>query len=65
MRFWVRQDNGLDRTFEETHWQFAYREDEIRDMLAAAGFREIETYQAYTLRPPHRTSDRIFYVAQK
>jgi SAM-dependent methyltransferase len=65
MRFWVREENGLDRTFEETHWQFAYREDEIRAMLDAAGFREIETYHAYTLRAPQRTSDRIFYVARK
>lgn len=65
MQFWVRQENGLDRTFEETHWQFAYREEEVRAMLDSAGFREIETYQAYTLRPPHRTSDRLFYVARK
>jgi SAM-dependent methyltransferase len=65
MKFWVREESGLDRTFEETHWQFAYREDEIRAMLDAAGFREIKTYQAYTLRPPHRTSDRLFYVARK
>lgn len=65
MGFWYRTENGLDRTFEETHWQFAYRTDEILAMLDAAGFQEVRTYQAYTLRPPHRTSDRIFYVARK
>lgn len=65
MKFWYREDNGLDRTFDEVHWQYAYREQEIREMLAAADFREIHTYQAYTLRPTHRTSDRIFYVARK
>ncbi len=65
MQFWYRQDNGQERYFEEVHWQYAYRTDEILDMLRAAGFDDIATYQAYTLRPPTHTSDRIFYVARK
>jgi ubiquinone/menaquinone biosynthesis C-methylase UbiE len=65
MKFWYREENGLDRTFEENHWQYAYRAEEIQAMLSAAGFEKIRTYQAYTLRPPHRTSDRIFYVARR
>ncbi len=65
MKFWYREDNGLDRTFEEVHYQFAYREEEVRAMLTLARFDTIETFQAYTLRPPHRNTDRIFYLAQK
>ena len=65
MRFWYREENGRDRAFEEVHWQFAYREEEIREMLLAAGFEDIVTYQAYTFRAPTRTSDRIFYVAKR
>ena len=64
MKFWYREANGLDRTFEEVHWQYAYREDEVREMLRGAGFSEIRTYQAYSMRPTHRTTDRIFYVAR-
>src|SRR5262249_52134778 len=63
MRFWYREDSEQERFFEEMHWQYAYREDEIREMLQNAGFDEITTYQAYSLRAPSRTSDRIFYVA--
>ncbi len=65
MRFWYREDDGRERAFEETHWQYAYRSEEIVGMLTAAGFEDIAAYQAYTLRPPTRTSDRIFYVARK
>jgi SAM-dependent methyltransferase len=65
MKFWYREESGLDRTFEEQHWQYAYRVEEMLAMLEAAGFAESRTYQAYTLRPPHRTSDRIFYVARR
>ncbi len=65
MRFWFRQDDGTDRIFEEIHWQYAYRSDEVIAMLSQAGFNRITLYKAYTLRPPVRTTDRIFYIAQK
>ncbi|MCS6776438.1 MAG: methyltransferase domain-containing protein [Chloroherpetonaceae bacterium] len=65
MRFWYREDNGSVRTFHEVHWQYAYREEEVRTMLQEAGFQQVRTYHAYTLRPPHATTDRIFYAARK
>jgi len=65
MRFWYRDEEGQENAFSEEHWQFAYREEEIRDMLKNAGFEEISAYQAYTTTPTHRASDRIFYVARK
>lgn len=65
MRFFLRDADGVDREFRETHIQFAYQEDELRAMLSQAGFTAIETYQAYTLRPVRPTTDRIFFVAQR
>lgn len=65
MRFWHRNDNGTEAVFDEEHWQFAYREDEIVQMLETAGFVDISAYQAYTLRPTYRATDRIFYSARK
>ena len=65
MKFWVREPDGGERYFEEDHWQFAYTADEIKQMLAVAGFEEINLYQAYSLRAVNRATDRIFYVARK
>ena len=65
MRFFLRERNGVDREFRETHVQFAYREGELREMLRRAGFAEIETFHAYTFKPVSATTDRIFFIAQR
>ncbi len=65
MKFWYREESGERRAFEEVHVQYAYRADEITKMLDDAGFKDISIYQAYTLRAPTRTSDRLFFVSRK
>lgn len=65
MKFWVRDPDGLERYFEEDHWQYAYTNEEIKQMLTTAGFEDIHCYQAYTLRAVNRSADRIFYVARR
>ncbi len=65
MRFFLRNRRGVDEEFRETHEQYAYREDELREMLAGAGFQEIRTYHAYTLHPVRPTTDRIFFTARR
>lgn len=58
MRFW----RG-DEEFVEVHRQRAHDDDEIRSMLATAGFREVQAYHSYTLDPPRFKSDRVHYTA--
>lgn len=65
MRFWHRGEDGSERPFEEVHWQYAYRIDEIQAMLEQAGFDRIAVYKAYTLRNPPKSADRVFYLGQK
>jgi ubiquinone/menaquinone biosynthesis C-methylase UbiE len=65
MRFFLRSKEGVDEEFRELHEQFAYEEDELRIMLMRAGFINISTYHAYTLRPVKATTDRIFFIAQR
>lgn len=65
MRFFWRNSRGVDEEFREEHVQFAYEELELRQMLLNAGFEEIETFHAYTLRPVRATTDRIFFAARK
>ena len=65
MQFWHREGEGQEHYFEEEHWQYAYQEEEVLTMLQVAGFEEIVCYQAYSLRAPSRTADRIFYVARR
>lgn len=65
MRFFVRNRTGVDEEFREVHVQRAYREEELRAMLADAGFVGVESFHAYTTRPVTSTSDRIFFVASR
>lgn len=60
MRFW----HG-DEEIEETHYQRAYDDDQIRAMLADAGFIDIRAFHSYTLNPPRFKSDRLHYTAIK
>lgn len=59
------RDQGQERTFEETHWQYAHQHEDVLQMLGRAGFEDIAAFHAYTHRPPTRSSDRIYYVARK
>lgn len=65
MDFHYTSEQGEVTDFKETHLQFAYRAEEVLEMLTNAGFEKCATYQAYTLKTPNKTSDRIFYVARK
>ncbi len=65
MAFWYREDDGTTREFKEVHVQFAYKAPELVAMLETAGFTDISTYQAYTMRMPGRTADRLYFVARK
>lgn len=64
MDFWV-QEGDTERYFREIHTQRAYTEREVRAMMREAGFAEVEVLDAYTLHPPERRSDRVFYVGLK
>ncbi len=50
--------------FEETHYERAYEEDEVREMLAAAGMETLRIFDAYTFNEPGAFSNRVYYVAR-
>ncbi|MCH8273249.1 MAG: class I SAM-dependent methyltransferase [Armatimonadetes bacterium] len=54
MDFWTKEGE-----FREVHVQRAYSVEEIEAMMQDAGFRRVETFDAYTLDPPRGRSDRI------
>ncbi len=65
MRFTHTGGNDDPQTFTEVHWQRAYHKEEIFRWLREAGFTRALAYDAYTLEPPHKRSDRLFYLAVK
>jgi SAM-dependent methyltransferase len=61
MEFWT--DDG--KHLREAHFQRAYSGREIEAMLRQASLKLLASYEAYTMLPPGKHSDRIFYVASK
>jgi ubiquinone/menaquinone biosynthesis C-methylase UbiE len=53
------------RTFREVHVERAHRHEDVLRWLSEVGFEVVATYDGYTMLPPGRRSERIFYVAQK
>jgi ubiquinone/menaquinone biosynthesis C-methylase UbiE len=60
MRFWRDETE-----FREVHVQRAYGDEEIREMLAVAGFEEICGFSSYTLDPIRPRADRVHYTCLK
>lgn len=58
MKFWRGEQE-----FSEVHTQRAYTEEDVRGMLAEAGFAEVHVFHSYTLNPPRHSSDRLHFAA--
>jgi ubiquinone/menaquinone biosynthesis C-methylase UbiE len=51
--------------FEETHYQRAYKNDEIVNMLKNTGFDYIKVYKDFTFLSPDEETERVFFVCKK
>lgn len=65
MRFSYDPGGGRRQEFTEVHHQRGYHKEEIQQWLRQAGFADVTVYDGYTLDPPKKRSDRLFYVAVK
>ncbi len=65
MSFSFDPGTGERERFTEVHRQRAYSKDELTAWLRAAGFSDMFVYDAYSLDPPKKRSDRLFYFAVK
>ncbi|HSH35281.1 class I SAM-dependent methyltransferase [Schnuerera sp.] len=63
LTFFVKEDNGQYRRFDEEHLEKAYRIDEIVELLKLADFSEIHCFHEFTFEKPFETSERVSFVA--
>ncbi len=65
LTFFIREENGLYRKYEETHMQRAYEIARVKELLTAAGLETLAVYDEYTGQPVKEDSERICFVAGK
>lgn len=62
-QFLPREDGLYEN--EELHCQKAYEQSEIEALIAEAGMELVAVYDAYTMNPASKDSERLFFVAKE
>ena len=65
LAFFIKEEDGRFKRFEEVHQQRAYTEKEVLKMLKKSGFTTVKTYGDFTFEDPKENSERIFFVCKK
>lgn len=65
LAFFVRQESGLYRRFDETHYQRTFEVHTYVAMLAKVGFSVERIFSDWEDEPPHEESERIFFQVRK
>jgi SAM-dependent methyltransferase len=65
LTFFVKQDNGLYEKFEEEHFERAYTEEYIEQVLEKCGFKLLKKFEGYSDKEVEENSERILYIVGK
>lgn len=60
-----REEGGLYRKYEETHFQKAFELDRVKELLMQAGMAFVAEYDAFTREAPKPESERVYFVARE
>ncbi len=63
LTFFIREQEGLYRRYEETHYQRAYPVEQVLRLLKEAGMEVLKVCDAQTGDVPTDTSERVYIVA--
>jgi SAM-dependent methyltransferase len=65
MQFERKGQDGDIQRFGEVHRERAYEMENVLEMLARSGWNNVRAYDAYTLNPPHKKSERWYFLAKR
>lgn len=65
LNLFVKEENGLYRKLQETHYQRAYSIDEISHAIKTAGMELLAIYDAFTKDEPKEDSERLHFIVRE
>ncbi|WP_026887290.1 class I SAM-dependent DNA methyltransferase [Clostridium beijerinckii] len=65
LTFFVKTENELYKKFEEEHFERAYEESYIENILKKCNFRIINKFSGYSDEEVNENSERILYIVSK
>lgn len=65
LTLFIKEENGLYRKYEETHFQRAYDISRVRELIEEAGMEFVTAYDAFTHDEVKADSERIYVIARE
>lgn len=65
LTLFIKEENGLFRKYEETHYQRAYGLEEVIRAVGEAGMELLAVYDAFTKNAPANDSERVYFVVRE
>ncbi len=65
LTLFIREESGLFRKYQETHYQRGYELETIERLLQEAGMEFVTAYDAFTREAPREDSERIYVIARE
>lgn len=65
LTFFIKEENGLYRKYEETHFQRGYELEQVKILIEQAGMEFVASYDAFTREQIKEDSERIYIVARE
>ena len=65
LTIFLREENGMYRKYEETHFQSAFDLSRVKELIREAGMELIAVYDAFTRKLPSPDSERVYFVARE
>ena len=65
LTLFIREESGLYRKFEETHYQKAYEMETVIQLVKESGLEFVAAYDAFTKEPVRDDSERIYVIARE
>lgn len=65
LTLFLRQENGLFRKYEESHYQRAYDLEKVKGLIRKAGMKLEAVYDAFTFEEPTEESERVYFVIRE
>lgn len=65
LTLFIRQEGGLYRKYEETHYQYAFDLKEVEQAVREAGMELVAIYDAFTRELVRTDSQRVYVIARE
>lgn len=65
LTLFIREEEGLFRKYQETHYQRGYELETVKSLLEEAGLEFVTAYDAFTKDSPKEDSERVYIIARE